>query len=461
MALQFYNTLTRKKEEFKEIHKGEVGFYSCGPTLYNYPHIGNFRAYVFNDLLKKYLKFKGFKVNHIMNVTDVDDKTIRDSQKEHKTLKEFTEFYNKEFLLDLKTLNIELPNEMPKATDHIKEMIEIIKKLDEKGFAYKAPDGSTYFRISKFNNYGQLANLQLDNLKAGARVAQDEYEKENAQDFALWKSYEETDGDVSWDSSYGRGRPGWHIECSAMSSKHLGNHFDIHTGGIDLMFPHHTNEIAQSEAANGEKFVNYWLHNEHLLVDNKKMSKSLGNFYTLRDLLEKGANPMAIRYLLISNHYRQQLNFTFESIDAATNSIKRLQELVVKLKTADGEKSNIKPNGMVKRFEEAMDDDLNIPLALSVLFEFVRDANQKLSDGKITKDEAKETINALIKIDSVLGVLEFKDEDIPHEVSLLIQQREDARKNKDWKQSDELRGQIKNLGYSIDDSSKGRIIKKL
>jgi len=298
MPLKFYNTLTREKEIFVPINPPNVGFYSCGPTVYNYPHIGNYRAYIFADTLKRVLLYEGYKVNHIMNLTDVDDKTIRDSQKEKKSLKEFTEFYTAEFLKDIKSLNILEPTKFTKATDYINEMVEIIEKLLEKGLAYKSADGSFYFDIKKFPSYGKLSHLIIEDQKenASGRIKTDEYEKDNAQDFALWKAWDKNDGDVFWETKLGKGRPGWHIECSAMSMSNLGEQIDLHTGGVDNIFPHHENEIAQSEGATGKQFVKYWMHNEWVLVDQKKMAKSASNFYTLRDVLDRDINPVAYRF---------------------------------------------------------------------------------------------------------------------------------------------------------------------
>ena len=378
MALKFYNTESRKKEAFKPIKAGQVSIYSCGPTVYNYAHIGNWRAYVFADLLHRYLKWKGFKLKHVMNITDVEDKIIRDSIKEGKGIKEFTEKYTKIFFEDMRTLNVEKLEFYPKATDNIDGIVKIVQALIEKGYAYKSNDG-IYFSISKFKDYGKMAHLDMEGLKAGARVRQDEYDKEHAQDFALWKFWDRADGDVFWDTPLGKGRPGWHIECSAMSMRYLGPSLDIHTGGVDLIFPHHQNEIAQSEAATGKKFVKYWMHNEHLMVDGQKMSKSLGNFYTLRDLVKKGHDPMAIRYLLLASHYRQKLNLTDESLKSAAQSLERIREFASRSASGnDGSGIGTIVKKAKSGFESAMDDDLNTPLALSVVFDFIREAN---SDG--------------------------------------------------------------------------------
>ncbi len=448
MALKIYNTLKRKKEVFKPIKKGEVGMYVCGPTIYNYVHIGNLRPYVFADILRRYLKYSGFNVKEVMNLTDVDDKTIRDSQKSGKSLKEFTKIYEKAFLEDIKAMNIEIPEVVPKATEHIKEMVAMVKKLLEKGIAYKAEDG-IYFSIKKFKDYGKLSKIKAKELKEGAseRVSKDEYDKENANDFALWKFYDKNDGDVFWETEIGKGRPGWHIECSAMSSKYLGERFDIHTGGVDLIFPHHENEIAQSEASSGKKpFVKYWLHNEWLLVDGKKMSKSLGNFYDLKAIKEKGYSPMDLRYFYLTKHYRQQINFTWENMEASKNSLQRLKNIVTELK--DDKKKN---GEYLKEFEKAINDDLNMPEALQVLWKLVRDEK---AEGKI------ETIK---EMDRVFGLklLEKEKIKIPEEVLKLVKEREQARKNKDWKKSDELRDKIKEIGYHVEDTAEGSVLRKV
>jgi cysteinyl-tRNA synthetase len=331
MSLKLYNTLTRKKEAFKPIKKGKVGMYVCGPTIYSFAHIGNFRAYMSADILRRWLKFKGFGIKQIMNLTDVDDKTIRDSKRKGISLSKFTAKYSKIFFEDLDTLNIERAERYPKATDHIKEMAALVNALMKKGLAYRGKD-AIYYSIEKFKDYGKLAHLEKAQLKPGARVKQDEYDKEHAHDFALWKLWDKDDGNVFWNVEIGgkpsKGRPGWHIECSAMSMKYLGPTFDIHTGGVDLIFPHHQNEIAQSEGATGKPFVRYWLHNEHLLVNGEKMSKSAGNFYTLRDLIKKGHDAMAIRYQLLATHYRQKLNLTDDALKAAKQAVDRLTDFV-------------------------------------------------------------------------------------------------------------------------------------
>lgn len=447
MVLKLYNTLTRKKEVFKPIKKGFVGMYVCGPTIYNYVHVGNLRAYVFSDILRRYLEFSGYKIKEVMNLTDVDDKTIKGSQKADESLRKFTEKYEKAFLEDIKSMNIEKPEVIPRATEHIKEMVEIIKKLLKDKIAYKTKDG-IYFSIRKFKNYGKLSNIKINELKEGAseRVEKDEYDKESANDFALWKFYDDKDGEVFWETEIGKGRPGWHIECSAMSMKYLGETFDIHTGGVDLIFPHHENEIAQSEAFTGKKFVNYWMHNEWILADGKKMSKSLGNFYTLRDLIEKGYSPTELRYFYLSKNYRQQLNFTWENIENSKNSLNRLNNIISNLDK--NQKKNKKSIDSAKeQFSEIMDDDLNFSKGLSFLWEILRD--DKLSDA--------EKYELAIEFDKVFGLNLGKEEKvkIPDEVKKLIDEREEARKNKNWKKSDELREKIKKLGFVIDDIKEG------
>lgn len=458
--IKLFNTLTREKEAFIPLEPGKVGLYTCGPTVYDYAHIGNFRAFVFEDLLKRWMEYKGLKVTHVMNLTDVDDKTINESQKEEKPLKEYTNFYANAFFEDIKVLNIKPAHIYPRATNNIQEMVTIIKILLQKNVAYKGEDGSIYFAISKFPDYGKLSHIKTAELKAGARVKQDEYAKEEAQDFALWKAYVPEDGEVYWETELGKGRPGWHIECSAMSMKYLGETFDIHCGGVDNMFPHHENEIAQSEAATGKPFVRYWLHNEHLLVEGKKMAKRLGNFYTLRDLLKKGLTPLAIRFLLLSTHYRQQFNFTFEGLEAANGAIERIINLQRRLQDAQGKKENKTLTQLSEKFQTcfsgAMDDDLNISVALASLFEFVREVNNLLDENAINKDEAKKIIQLIKEVDRVLGVLpKPKEEILPKEAEQLIKRREQARKDKDWKTADAIRIELRAMGVIIEDTLQG------
>lgn len=448
--LKLFNTLTKKEEVFKPIKEGHVGLYSCGPTVYNYPHIGNYRAFIFADILKRHLEYLGYDVMHVMNITDVDDKTIRDSIARGESLLDFTEHYTKEFNEELKKLNIKSPKKQPKATDHIKEMVQMTEDLLEKGFAYKGDDGSVYFDIKKFKNYGKLSGIDLEKIENNtkSRIKKDEYDKENAEDFALWKAWDQNDGDVYWDTPIGRGRPGWHIECSAMSTKYLGEHFDIHTGGVDLTFPHHENEIAQSECASGHKFVNYWLHNEHLLIDGKKMSKSLKNDYRLKDIEEKGFSSIDYRYWLLQANYRTIVNFTWEGLSASSNALKKLKGYYLNL--PEGGKINEQYKNL---FEEAMNDNLNTGEALATLWKLIKDE-------KVKDEEKKATI---LKFDTVLGlgIKDWKKEQAPENILKLVEARNLARKEKNWQESDRIREEIKNLGYEIKDTETGTEIFKI
>ena len=425
--------------------------YTCGPTVYNYPHIGNYRAYILADTLKRVLLYEGFKVKHIMNLTDVDDKTIFNSQKEGKTLKEFTEFYTKEFLKDIKSLNILNPNKFTKATDYINEMANIIKKLMKKGLAYKSADNSIYYDIGKFKNYGKLSRLVLERQKenASGRIRTDEYNKDNAQDFALWKAWDEKDGNVFWENKLGKGRPGWHIECSAMSMKNLGEQIDIHTGGVDLIFPHHENEIAQSEGATEKRFVRYWMHNEWVLVDNKKMAKSFNNFYTLRNITEKDINPISYRFWLLMANYRTRVNFVWEALEGADIALKRLYNLYINLGEAKG-KVDVKYQ---KKFKEYLENDLDTPRALSLLWDLIKDESIPGADKKAT----------VLDFDKVLGLgfENLKKEKIPSKITKLAEEREEARKNKNFKKSDELRKKINSLGYEIKDTGNSYKVSKI
>ncbi len=460
-SVRFFNTLTREKERFVSLEPGKVRMYTCGPTVYDYAHIGNFRTFVFEDLLRRWLEFRGFRVLQVMNLTDVDDRTIVAAKKFNVPLAEHTKQFIDAFFEDIKSLNIERAEYYPRATEHVPEMVALIKKLLDKGYAYRAEDGSIYFDISKFLDYGKLSKFKVEELKAGARVKADDYEKAEAEDFALWKAWTEEDGSVFWDTEIGKGRPGWHIECSAMSMKYLGETFDIHTGGVDNMFPHHENEIAQSEAATGKKFVNCWLHGEHLLVEGKRMAKRFGNYYTLRDLLSKGYNPMAVRYLLVSTHYRQQFNFTFEGLSAAKSAVERLTNFVRRLSEANGSGSGEQAKQLMEKvrrdFGSAMDDDLNIGQALAALFEFVREVNNLVDSGKLSKAEAEEVRGLMVTFDKILGVIGEVgvEEGLSREVKELIRLREEARKAKDWKRADEIRVQLKDMGIILEDTAQG------
>ena len=459
--LNLFNTLTRRKEGFIPIEEGKVKLYTCGPTVYNYAHIGNFRAFLFEDLLKRWLKHCGLEVTHVMNITDVDDKTIKGSQKQGIPLQQYTAHYVEAFFEDIQVLNIELADFYPRATEHIPEMTALIKKLMGKGYAYRGEDGSIYFAINKFPDYGKLSHINIRELKSGARVRQDEYAKEEAQDFALWKAWSAEDRDAFWETEIGKGRPGWHVECSAMSMRYLGETFDIHCGGVDNIFPHHENEIAQSESATGKPFANYWLHNEHLLVEGKRMAKRFGNYYTLRDLLVKGYAPEAIRFLLLSTHYRQQFNFTFEGLEAAKSAVERLRNFVRRLRETNGVGSDDNVVDLVSQvevdFESAMNDDLNIGVALAALFDFVRDINALLDADKIKRQEAETVEKLITSIDDVLGVIGpiTTEETLPKEAEELIREREEARKTKNWKKADEIRLQLKASGIVVEDTNAG------
>jgi len=454
MALNIYNSLTHKKEEFIPLNGNNVGLYSCGPTVYNYPHIGNYRAYIFSDILKRYLRYRGYNVLHVMNITDVDDKTIRRSQIVKKSLKEFTEFYTEIFFHDRDLLNIVPADIYTKATDYIHEMLNIIETLIEKGYAYQTPEGSVYFDIRKDKEYGKLSHFNISDLKENAkgRLSKDEYDKENAEDFALWKAWDENDGDVFWDpkvilghdTDIGKGRPGWHIECSAMSMSKLGESFDIHTGGVDNMFPHHENEIAQSECSTGKIFSKYFMHNEHLFVDGHKMSKSLGNYYTLEDLVKKGINPIVFRFWLYASHYATKANFTFESLDSIQTAFNRLQIAFVNL----GDKIGQIDKNYKDLFIESMDDDLNTAKALAVVWDLLRDKD-------IPNENKKATI---LDFDKVFGFRldQIKEDIIPSEIVDLAITRQKVRINKDWGKSDEIRDTINKLGYDIKDIEDNR-----
>lgn len=449
--LKVYNTLSRKLETFKPIKDKQVGIYSCGPTVYNYAHIGNLRTYIFNDLVKRSLELLGYKVNHVMNITDVDDKTLKGSIKEHLPLSEFTQKYEKIFFQDLDALNIIKPNHLLRATENIKEMVSLIKELLDKGYAYKASDG-IYFSIDKSKNYGKLAQLEKRK-DSKERIKNDEYDKTNPQDFALWKFYTPEDGDVFWETEIGKGRPGWHIECSAMSMKVLGPQIDIHTGGIDLIFPHHTNEIAQSEATTGKQFVKYWIHGGFLTMKEGKMSKSLGNVYTLKDIQQKGFSPKVYRYLCLTTHYRSPLQFTDENLENARNTYDRLKRKIIELNKDNSKSKEIK-NSFESEFKKAIENDFNIPAVLQVLW--------KVLDSDLP---SQQKLALLYKFDEVLGlnIKDMKEEEIviPENIKTLTEQREQYRKSKKWKESDEVRDKIKQLGYKIEDSPDGIKISKI
>lgn len=468
--LKLYNTATRAKEVLKPFQGDTIRMYTCGPTVYNFVHIGNYRTFIFEDLLRRTIKFFGMKIDHVMNLTDVDDKTIKGAVANKVTLDEYTRPFKDAFFNDLKILNIELAEHYPAATEYIKPMIKMIEALLLKGIAYYGGDGSVYFAIQKFPHYGCLSHLHLDELQTGAseRVLSDEYDKDHAADFVLWKKYDPSrDGEVFWESPFGRGRPGWHLECSAMAMGILGETIDIHVGGIDNMFPHHENEIAQSEAYTGKQFVKLWMHAEHLVVDNRKMSKSAGNFYILSDLLKRDFTGPQIRYMLLHTHYKTQLNFTFAGLESIKNTLERLNDFVhrmqeVRNKTASGE---AKPplEKAWRRFAESLADDLNISSALAALFELIREINILCDAGKIGEEDACQVLELLRKFDAVLGVMDFArdNEAIPEEMHSALQQRIQARKDKNWALADSLRDMIASRGYAIEDTPAGARLKKI
>jgi len=464
MSIRFFNTYSRQIEDFVPMEPGIVRLYTCGPTVYNFAHIGNFRAYIFEDLLQRHLEYRGLRVLRVMNLTDVDDKTIRGCRAAGIPLAEFTKPFKTAFFEDLDALRIKRADFFPEATaaDHIARMISMISTLIEKGNAYRADDGSVYFRIRSFPAYGQLAHIVLDDLQAGVRVRSDEYEKENVGDFALWKSWDEADGDVWWESPWGRGRPGWHIECSAMATGILGPQIDIHCGGEDNIFPHHEAEIAQSECVTGLRFARYWLHCKHLQVEGTKMAKSAGNFFTLRDLvLEKGWTGREVRYALLSVKYREPLNFTIEGLSAARSALSRLDEWSRRIRdiadTANNAVNADSPE--MQAFGSALDDDLNISAALAALFDIIRDTNRRIDLGELKAPEARTLVSWLQGVQSVLA-LEPEIEEIPSMVSSLIELRAKARSGKDWKASDSLRDQIEALGWTVKDSKEGQKLTK-
>ena len=461
MALRFFNTYSRQLEEFRPRDPAahNIDIYTCGPTVYSRAHIGNFRAYIFEDLLQRHLELRGYKVHRVMNITDVDDKTIRGAREAGVPLSKFTAQFKQAFFEDIETLRIKRADEFPAATDrhYIDKMIEMISMLIFRGLAYQAEDKSVYFRINKFPDYGKLAHFDLTQLQSTGRVKHDEYDKEHIGDFALWKAWDEEDGNVGWESPWGRGRPGWHIECSAMATALLGDQIDIHCGGVDNIFPHHEAEIAQSEGVTGKKFVRYWLHCAHLLVDGQKMSKSLGNFYTLPDLLEKGYSGREIRYALMRVHYRAPLNFTWEGMDEARQALARIDEWLARLLETSGDKIDDKNVDIElgQQFEEALDDDLNISAALGFLFESIRETNRAMDRNELDAASANTWLNWWKRINSVLD-LEGETDELPAAVAQLADERERARLAKKWKTSDELRDRIAALGWEVRDTKDGQ-----
>jgi len=470
MGLRFVNTLTRSLQEFVPRDAGgkRVGMYCCGPTVHDFAHIGNFRTFVFADLVRRYLEFKGYVLTHVMNITDVEDKIIKRVRESGTPLHDYTGKYEAAFLEDMQTLACLRPHHMPRATEHIGEIISLIEKLIARGIAYKATDGSVYFSIEKYRDcgcqYGQLVNLNFDQLRPGVRVSSDEYAKESLADFALWKARAPEDGAVFWPSPWGEGRPGWHIECSAMSMKILGPSFDLHLGGEDLIFPHHEDEIAQSEGANlqpqGERFVKYWLHGAHLMVEGNKMSKSLGNFFSLRDLLAKGFTGREIRYLLLNAHYREPSNFTLESLNGAREALARLDGCLARLRETAGNTTAAPDSAPLERFSAALDDDLNVSAAWGAVFEWVRETNRLLAESKLSPGQAAAALAVWKQIDSVFGIGDKAQAEAPVEILGLLQQREAARNAKDFKRADAIRDELKAKGWVIEDTPKGPRLKR-
>jgi cysteinyl-tRNA synthetase len=481
MGLRFFNTLSRATEEFVPIAPPAVGLYCCGPTVYDFGHIGNFRTFVFSDLVRRHLEFRGLAVNHVMNITDVEDKIIRRVRESGRTLREFTQQYTDAFLQDLGTLGCLTPHQLPRATDHIAGMLQLIGRLMERGLAYRTADGSVYFSIARYQGaerwpgcacrYGQLVNLRLDEQRATERVTSDEYDKDHVADFALWKARVPEDGDIFWESPWGQGRPGWHIECSAMSLALLGDGFDLHLGGEDLAFPHHEDEIAQSEGAGGlngglwdsqRPFVKYWLHGAHLLVEGKKMSKSLGNFYTVRDLLGRGFSGREIRQLLLSAHYRETFNFTVEGLEGARTALARIDECVAKLREVAGPAgTRAAAPALPTAVGEALDDDLNVSKAWAAVFDWVRELNRALAAGEMTAERAAGEVAAWQAVDRVLGLGERAVAEAPAEVLALVEARMAAKKAKNFAQADAVRDQLKALGWAVEDTAKGPKVKRL
>jgi cysteinyl-tRNA synthetase len=456
--LKFYNSLGRELKAFEPIRKGEVKMYTCGPTVWNYAHIGNLRTFVFEDVLRRYLKFKGYNVYQVMNITDVEDKIIKGIRQTHMSLKDLTDLYESAFMEDLATLGIEKAELYPRATAHIADMVKLIKVLQAKGFAYTTPDGSVYFQVSKFKMYGALSGVKLDSLKPAGRVSSDHYEeKMEAADFALWKAWDPEDGEVFWETELGKGRPGWSIECSAMSMKYLGETFDIHTGGLDNKFPHHENEIAQSEAATGKKFVDYWLHSEFLNVKGEEMHKSVGNVTYLRSLVKAGWEPLTIRTFLITSKYRDSIDLTDAALEQGRAQRSRLQEFIARLKSVPPSKgANSSISGeLLYDFEEAMDDDLNTPKAFSAIFSFAKTINARIDSNSISNEEASKILIALERVNSVLGIMNFEEESLPQPLAELIAKRDEARSRRDFAAADSLRKELLAKGIVVEDTPTG------
>jgi len=459
VALRFYNTLSRRKERFQPLEPGTVKLYTCGPTVYDQAHIGNFRTFLFEDVLKRHLLLRGFNVIHVMNITDVDDKTIRRSIEQNVSLKALTDIHTKRFFADLENLRILPADYYPRATDYIEDMQATIQQLIRNGVAYETEDGSVYFSIAAYPDYGKLAHLKPNEMQSGERVQSDDYTKDNPMDFVLWKSWKPEDGPVKWESPWGPGRPGWHIECSVMSTKILGDEFDIHCGGVDNIFPHHENEIAQAVCATGSTFARYWIHAEHLMVDGGKMSKSLGNFYRLSDLTDKGYHPAVIRYMLLNSHYRSKLNFSLSKYEESRSALERITALRDRL--MDRQPDFAKPENVVitdtgESILTAMDDDLDVPGALAVIFDWVRAINGRLDERKMAKDDILNGLFTLDLIDRLFGWLPETGADrVPADILDLVARRQAAREAKNWSLADELRAEIRERGWSVKDTPQG------
>lgn len=460
--MRFFNTFGSQLQEFSPREPGKVYLYTCGPTVHDRAHIGNFRTFLFEDLLRRYLAYLGYDVKHVMNITDVDDKTILKARKQGLTLRDYTEMYTQKFFEDRDLLKILPAHLYPRATDHVPEMVEMIRKLIETGHAYVSRD-SVYFRLTTFPAYGKLSGIDTGGLIDGYRIDSDEYSKESPKDFVLWKGSREDED--WWDSPFGKGRPGWHIECSAMSYKYLGNPIDIHCGGVDNIFPHHENEIAQSEAALGAKFVNTWLHSAHLIVDGEKMAKSKGNFFTVHDLVEEGHDPLVLRYLLMSVHYRKQLNFGDDTLTQAKGSLSRLKDFLYRLKNesfSEGKSPEVETlvTNAVKSYEDAMSDDLNISGALAALFELIRDVNKMADSKNFPAGDIPAVQAAIRKMDQVFGIAVFPEDSVSDEVESWIEKRNDARRKKDFRAADEIRQNLLKQGIVLEDTPSGTRWKK-
>jgi len=463
--LKVYNTKTHSVQEFVPLVDKQVKMYGCGPTVYNLAHIGNLRAFVFYDLLARVLRYKGYNLTFAMNITDVDDKTIRDSAASGKSLKEFTRHYTELFFKDWDTLNLKRPDKVIFATDEIEAMIDLVGRLLDKGYAYKAESGDVFFKISKFADYGRMAGIDPSRLMANAdgRLA-DEYDKEDARDFALWKAWTPRDGDNVWEAPFGRGRPGWHIECSAMSHKHLGQPFDIHVGGIDLVFPHHTNEIAQSECAYGCEFVKYWMHNEHITVNGQKMSKSLGNCFTLTQLLEKGYSAAAVRYEFLKSHYRQRMDFMESNLAGNQTVINRLEDFLKRLSDVKNGSGWMELPEILKKasegFEKGLDDDLNVSVALASVFELMNAVNKNFD--KLSVSDANKITALMRRFDEVLAIMpELKEDVLESDLQEILDKRQAARLAKDWATADALKAELIARGIEVKDTPTGPIWKRI